>query len=191
MSGAIPVTVDITGNAVKTEFYVDGCLYDSVTSSLTGQHTFNWDATANHLPIPNHPIDYGYYGVVGVHTDEQLHFDYSSEVNIYTNAFGASRAAYKLEGDEIWMPLMSSDIANAVAQNRRISLDLTLDDDHYINDPTHMFDVLDVAEPYWDHILRVEVLHEPKTWGAKDGTVTKCQMCKQLFTVKIGTVNNC
>jgi len=176
LSGTVPVTVNLTGDIVRADFYLDGCLFDSVTSSLSSSYTFTWDTTENHLPVPHSSlVDYGYYGVVGVHTDEQIHFDYTSEVNGYTNFYSASRAAYKYTPDSEWIPMMTSDIANAAANNRRIALSLCLNDSVYSADPNHLDNVLNIAAPHWNYITRVEVLHEPNNWADIGPTITQIQ----------------
>ena len=118
LNGTVPINIDISGNASKTEFYVDGCLYDSVDTTLTGQYTFNWDTTCNHLPTldPTRQMDYMYYGPLGLWLEEgadqrcgdpeavityystftmYCHADYTHHVNGYTNAFFAYPALYK------------------------------------------------------------------------------------------------
>jgi hypothetical protein len=158
VSGEIPVTVDVTSDVAKVEFYVDGVLLDSVNSPISNPYTFYWDSTVNHVPAPTHPIDYGYYGVVGIQGNDNHEVDFSGEVNCYTNSFIGGRAAYKCVSN--WANLLDGDLNLAVSQGRRIELNLDMQNPNYMNN-SYLDEVFDVAAPYWDHIVRLELADEP------------------------------
>jgi hypothetical protein len=150
VSGEIPVTVDVTSDVAKVEFYVDGVLLDSV-SPITSPHSFYWNTAVNHLPAPDHNIDYGYYGVVG------SDLDLSNEVNCYTNSTYISIASYTPANPD-WAK-MTQDLANAVNQGRRIDLAVDMKDN-----PGLLDSILSLAAPYWSSIIRLEIADEP-TWS--------------------------
>ncbi len=148
VSGLIPVTVEVTSDVAKVEFYVDGVLLDTV-SPITSPHSFYWNTAVNHVPAPTHNIDYGYYGVVGMDTD------YSNEVNCYTNSTYISICSYDPENPD-WAK-MAQDLANAVNQGRRIDLAVDMKDN-----PALLDSILSLAAPYWSSIIRLEIADEPK-----------------------------
>lgn len=150
VSGLIPVTVEVTSDVAKVEFYVDGVLLDTVTP-VVSPHSFNWNTAVNHLPTPTHNIDYGYYGVAGMTTD------YSNEVNCYTNSTYISICGYDT-ADTSWSIHMAQDLENAVNQGRRIDLAVDMK-----NNPALLDSILSLAAPYWSSIIRLEIADEP-TW---------------------------
>jgi hypothetical protein len=163
VSGITPVSFNFTGNVALAELYVDGVLLNSVENPITSPYTFYWNTAVNHLPVPNHSLDYGYYGVVGIQGDDNHEVDFSGEVNCYTNSFIVGRAGYKYITN--WATLMDGDLALAVSQGRDIELGLDMNNTTYMSEtnPSHLDQVLNVAAPYWDHIVRVEIAGEP-TW---------------------------
>ncbi len=157
LSGVVPITVSTT-NATSVEFYIDDILQYTDTAS---PFTFDWDTAANPVPNPNHPIDYAYYGVVGVVGNNNDHFDYMNEVEYFTNYFLIGRAAYKY--DTNWQTMMAADIANGASYFENIELALDLNNTTYTSEPDHLSNVLDIAAPYWYKIARLEIAGEP-TW---------------------------
>lgn len=158
VSGTVAVPVNFIINPVHAEFYVDGILLNSVDSPITNPYTFYWDTTVNHVPAPNHSIDYGYYGVVGIQGSDDHEIDFSGEVNCYTNTYIAGRATYKYLTN--WAALLDGDLALAVSQGRRIELGLSIENSNYWTN-TYLDEILNVAAPYWDHIVSVEIAGEP------------------------------
>jgi hypothetical protein len=94
--------------------------------------------------------------------------DYSHHVNGYTNAFIASTAVYKLAllgdgSDGAWQAWFAQDMAAAAANNKRMQLDLLMKstDNGTVEEELYLKELLDIAQPHWNHIARIEVMHEP------------------------------
>ena len=155
VAGTTQVQASATPDVVRTEFYVDGVRQATDTAA---PFTFTWNTAANPLPAPNHPIDYGYFLVDG------RYGDFRTEVNYYTNLYHAwARRGYEAHSgvpDPVWLPLMGQALADAAAQQRRIVLNLNLQETAP-GRVTPVDAVLKLASPFWDRVVRVELADEP------------------------------
>jgi len=156
VTGTTTVQPSVSSSVTRTEFYVDGVLQGTDT---TAPFSFAWNTAANPLPAPNHPIDFGYFLVDGRYGDHR------SEVNSYTNLYHAwARRGYEANSgtpDDEWLRELQKALKNAAAEGRRIYLNLNLQE-QAPGRITPVDRVLDVAAPYWSHIVRVELADEPE-----------------------------
>jgi Bacterial Ig domain len=155
VAGPTTVQASTSPTVTRADLFVDGVLHSSDTSA---PFAFGWNPAANPLPAPNHPIDYGYFLVDG------RYGDFRSEVNGYTNLYHAwARRGYEPHSgatDDEWLPLMQQALARAAAENRRIYLNLNLQE-QAPGRITPVDRVLGIAAPYWNHIVRIELADEP------------------------------
>ena len=168
VSGTVAVNVPFTGGSTschsEMKFFVDGHLYDSISYAYNNTTpVFNWDTTYNHLPAPFQTQDIGYYGLVGYKLDEydvRYNYNYISEVSNYTNTIYVGRLNYDHTG---WQTAMESNLADAVAQGMKIVLCMDMQVDRYAGEPDnqHIKRILEVADAYWNDVVRIEVAHDP------------------------------
>jgi hypothetical protein len=149
VSGTVNIVAEASAEVSRIEFYIDGVLQ---FTDLVPPYQYAWDTKLNPLPLPNHPMDLGYYFVEWKNPAD---FDQArAEVNSYSNMYYGSIYSYvsDLTPPE-WKALLAQSLANAVAENKRIHLAL---------DPENAWDgILDVAAPFWDDVSRIEVGDEP------------------------------
>jgi hypothetical protein len=149
VSGMTPFRASASEGAEQVDFYVDGALQHT---DHTSPFEYNWDASINPLPNPNHPMDFGYYFVEWKNPKD---FDVArAEVDEYTNLYYASRSTYDSDlTTPEWRSLLAQSLADAQAEGKRIHLSL--------GEESLWENILDVAVPYWNSISRIEIKDEP------------------------------
>ncbi len=120
--------------------------------------------TVNPLPEPNHPLDFGYYQVT---FKDPTYFPVNRRAtDDYTTLYHAdvySSYSTDLTVDE-WAVQFDAALATAVRDRRRIHLSLELRDDGAL---ARMARAIEIAAPYWDSVVRIELADENNGWGQR------------------------
>ncbi len=135
------------------------------------------------LPPPVHPFDFGYYQIDGlwVASDPGGNSDYGSEVNCYTSSFYATRLDHGNVAD--WGGALSVSLERAVNAGKVVELALDLGKEPLGIAPgggcpavsslpeqlVTVGQVLDRAAPFWDRVVRLELVDEPD-WRTSQAT---------------------
>jgi hypothetical protein len=150
--------VSASAGVTKVDLFIDGQL---TASDAAAPFHFDWNSAVNPLRgvnAPDHDLVYGYYYADGKNGDHRR------EINHYTNLYFAwTRVEYEPSSDapdSVWLPIMRDAVADAVAQGRRISLALNLQEDTP-GRITPVDDVIRTMCPYWGSIERIELADEP------------------------------
>lgn len=152
VSGIVPITATTSAGVQRVEFYEDSVL---IGTDATAPFAMSWDTRVNPLPAPNHVMDFGYYFVEW--KNPALFAAARAETNYYTNTYYATLATYATDQAPNYAALLHQSLATAVAEGRRIHLNLELNNGF----APYVDLVLDVARPYWGSVVRVELADEP------------------------------
>jgi hypothetical protein len=158
VTGTVPIDVSASADVTRVDLFVDGQL---TASDTTVPFHLAWNSAVNPLRgvnAPGHDLAYGYYFADG------RFGDYRREVNDYTNLYFAwTRVGYEASAEapnSQWLDAMEAAVASAVAQGRRITLELNLQEDRE-GRVTPLDDVIKMMCPYWASVERVELADEP------------------------------
>jgi hypothetical protein len=156
VAGVVPIATATSASVTRVDFYADSV---PIGSDLTAPFALDWDTRVNALPAPNHPMDLGYYFV-----EWKIPSTFAAargETNAYTNTYYASLATYSTDHPEQYGALLEQSMSTAVAEGRRIHLNVELSSPFFTQ---YLDTVLDVAAQHWQNVVRVELADEP-SWS--------------------------
>lgn len=167
VSGVVQVRATASPDTRRVELYADGAL---VGVDDAAPYELAWDVGANYLPAPDHKIDYGYYFVEW--KQPATFAARRAETNHYTTTYYAALSSYVSDAPGQWAALLTRSLTDAVAEHRRIHLNLELHNPAFA---AHLGATLDAARPFWPHIARIEIADEP-SWTLAETTAVIAQV---------------
>jgi hypothetical protein len=109
------------------------------------------------VPVPNHPMLFGYYFTDG------RYGNFRNEVDCYTNTYIAfARRGYEPDSsatDDEWIPIMRNNVEANANMGKRIYLNLNMSEEGERKTPINR--VLNLMTPYWNKVDVIELADEP------------------------------